>query len=160
MPTKDYVCCFTGHRDIDAEETARLSLLLDGIVDKMCESGVSIFRAGGAIGFDTIAALKVIEKKKKHPHIKLYLYLPCKNQTDRWNGYNIKAYNFIMDNADEVVYTAEEYSRGCMLHRDRCLVNGSDFCVAFCKKSEGGTAYTLKYANDKGLRTINLATMI
>ncbi len=159
MSTGEYICCFTGHRNIDRSERERLGEVLDDVVDKLCESGVTIFRAGGAIGFDTLAALKVIDKKKKYPHIKLHLFLPCKNQTDKWNGYNMQVYEFIMDNADEVTYTSEEYTKWCMLHRDRCLVKGASFCVAFCKKSEGGTAYTLDYAKKQGLRVINIASM-
>ncbi len=160
MPTEKYICCFTGHRDIDPQENERLVEVLDGIVDKLCEGGVTVFRTGGAIGFDTLAALKIIEKKKKFPHIKLHLFLPCRNQTEKWNGYNMHAYEFIMNNADDITYTSENYTRGCMLHRDRCMVNGSQFCVAFCKKREGGTAYTLNYAKTRGARTINIATMI
>ncbi len=160
MPTNEYICCFTGHRSIDPSERERLSEVLDGIVEKLCESGVTVFRAGGAVGFDTLAALNVINKKKKYPHVQLHLYLPCKNQTEKWNGYNMKAYEFIMANADKVIYTSEEYTKWCMLHRDRCMVDGAQFCVAFCRKSEGGTAYTLKYAKDHGVRTINIATML
>ena len=160
MPTKDYVCCFTGHRNIEQAEKERLVAVLDEVIEKLCASGVTVFRAGGAIGFDTLAALKVIEKKQKYPSIKLHLFLPCKNQTDKWNGYNMEAYEFIMSNADDITYTSEQYTRGCMLHRDRCMVNGSSFCVAFCEKAEGGTAYTLNYAKTHGVRAINIATML
>ncbi|MBE6578106.1 MAG: DUF1273 domain-containing protein [Ruminococcaceae bacterium] len=155
----EYICCFTGHRNIDAHESARLPDVLDGVVDKLCESGVTVFRTGGAIGFDTLAALKVIDKKQKYPHIKLHLFLPCKNQTAKWNGYNMQAYEFIINNADEVTYTSEEYTKWCMLQRDRRMVDGAQFCVAYCYKSSGGTAYTLDYAKKQGLRVINIATM-
>ena len=160
MQTSKQTCCFTGHRMIDPSERDRLVLALDDIIQRLCESGVTVFRTGGAIGFDTLAALAVIKKKKTRPDIKLHLFLPCKDQSAKWNGYNAKVYEFIMDSADEITYTAEEYTRGCMLHRDRCLVNGSGFCVAFCKKDEGGTAYTLNYAKSHGVRTINIAKMI
>ena len=154
------VCCFTGHREIENDDSVRLTELVGDAIDKLAVSGVTVFRAGGAVGFDTLAALKVIEKKRTHPEIKLHLFLPCKDQTSRWNGYNVMAYEYVLKNADEITYTAEKYTRGCMLHRDRKMVEGSDYCVAFCKKSEGGTAYTLKYAKDHGLRVINIAKMM
>jgi uncharacterized phage-like protein YoqJ len=155
-----YVCSFTGHRDIPPDERERLFFVLDHVISKLIDKGVTVFRTGGAIGFDTLAALKVLEKKKLHPEVKLHLFLPCKDQSARWNGYNVEAYDFIMANADEITYTAEEYTRGCMLHRDRCMINGADFCVAFCQKEEGGTAYTLNYAKKHGVRAINIATMM
>ena len=40
--------------------------------------------------------------------------------------------------------------------RNRMLVDGADYCVAFLAKNEGGTAYTCKYALSKGVELINL----
>ena len=157
---QNFVCCFTGHRNIDAECTERLSEILDGAIDKLIDAGVTTFRSGGAVGFDTFAALKIIEKKRTVPNVRLEFYLPCRDQSSRWDDYSKEAYEYILKHADNIVYTSEKYSRGCMLERDRKMVDGCDFCIGYCTKTSGGTAYTLEYAKKSGVRTLNIAAMI
>ena len=154
------ICCFTGHRDILPEHSESLNTVLDAVVEKLICRGVRVFRAGGAIGFDTVAALRIIEKKKKYPSLELHLFLPCKDQSSLWNGFSKEIYDYVLKNADEVVYTSERFSRGCMLKRNRALVDGAQICVAYCLRDNGGTAYTVKYAEKKGVRVFNIASMI
>ena len=154
------ICCFTGHRDILPEHSESMSAVLDTAVEKLISRGVRIFRAGGAIGFDTVAALRIIEKKKKYPFLELHLFLPCKDQSSLWNGFSQEIYEYVLRNADKVVYTSESFSRGCMLKRNRALVDGSQICLAYCLKDSGGTAYTVNYAQKKGVRVLNIAGII
>ena len=58
--------------------------------------------------------------------------------------------------ADSVTYIRDRYSDGCMLERDRRLVQGSDVCIAFLTQSKGGTAYTVAQALKNGLEFVNL----
>lgn len=160
MQNEAYICCFTGHRNICGEHVSRLADVLGRTVDNLISAGVTVFRTGGAVGFDTVAALTVIEKKKTNGDIRLQLMLPCKNQTDRWSEKIVRAYEYVKQNADEVIYTADRYYKGCMLYRDRRLVDGADFCVAYCMRSHGGTAYTLNYAKQSGLKTVNIALLL
>lgn len=153
-------CCFTGHRDICAEDIVRLPEVLDTTLDRLIASGVGVFRAGGAVGFDTLCALKVLEKKKKDPKIRLELCLPCKDQTQGWPERDVNIYNYILSAADSVRYVGEKYVRGCMHVRNRMLVDGSDVCVTYCKESVGGTAYTCRYALKRGVELINLADVL
>lgn len=53
------------------------------------------FGAGGALGFDTLAAQTVLELKKKYPDIRLILVLPCLSQTRNWKAANISEYERI-----------------------------------------------------------------
>ena len=154
------ICCFTGHRNINENHEMALPSFLDNILDRLIAQGFTEFRAGGALGFDTVVALKVIEKKKQYKNIRLHLFLPCKSQADRWSAEQKATYLFTIQNADEVTYTSEAYTAGCMLHRNRCLVNGSDICVGYCTKDTGGTAYTLNYAKKQNVRTVNIALII
>ena len=153
---KERTVCFTGHRQIDAQHMMALPALLKAEIAKQIEAGATHFRAGGAIGFDTLAALCVLEQKKKYPHIKLDLMLPCRDQDAAWSEQDRHAYRFVLSQADSVVYVRERYSEGCMLERDRRLVEGSDVCVAFLTKSKGGTAYTAGQALKGGLEFVNL----
>ena len=152
--------CFTGHRNISREVATRLPELLGEVISDLCERGATTFRAGGAMGFDTLAALKVLDMREKFPHIRLELLLPCRNQTERWDEVSRKTYHYILNRSDSHRFLFETYFDGCMLERDRRLVEGSDVCVAYCAKSRGGTAYTYAYALREGLEVINLHDLL
>ena len=138
--------CFTGHRDIDVTQAYRIPPLLKDILRECIECGASRFLAGGAMGFDTIAALCVLELKADFPHIKLELILPCKNQSQKWNEINRRIYDMILERADKIEYLHECYSASCMHDRNRRLVEESDAVIAYLAHSGGGTAYTVSYA--------------
>ena len=157
---KNLVVCFTGHRNIARAVAVRLPSLLDQVLTGLCEQGATVFRAGGAIGFDTVAALKVLELKKRYPHICLELILPCRNQTEYWEETAVRTYRYILEHADSHRYLFDSYVDGCMQARDRRLVDGSDICVAYCNRSRGGTAYTFAYALRAGVEVINLHDLL
>lgn len=154
---KGQTCCFTGHRNIPANEYSKIQKLLESELIQLIHQGVRYFGAGGALGFDTMAAQTVLKLRGEFRHIHLILVLPCIEQTKGWNVKNIKMYDQILSEADKVVYTSKHYYRGCMHKRNRYLVDNSDFCVCYLAKSNGGTAYTVDYARQKGLQIINLA---
>lgn len=126
-------------------------------VSELIGRGVTVFNAGGALGFDTLAAEIVIGLKKTYPQIKLVLVLPCPEQADKWNAYNREKYHKISACADKLVYVSDEYSVGCMHKRNRFLVDGSAYCICYLKKERGGTAYTVNYAKSRGLIVFNVA---
>ena len=107
-------------------------------------------------GFDTIAAQAVLSVKEIHPEVKLILVLPCENQTKYWKQQDIDVYNDIKLRADKVKVLAPHYYNGCMQKRNRHLVDCSSACICFLTKHEGGTAYTVDYAKQKGLYLINV----
>ncbi|MBQ9150979.1 MAG: DUF1273 family protein [Clostridia bacterium] len=152
--------CFTGHRNIPYAVASRLPDLLDAVISELCERGATTFRAGGAMGFDTVAALKVLDLKEKYPQIRLELILPCRNQTERWDEISRQTYHYILKRADSYRFLFDTYFDGCMLERDRRLVEGSDVCVAYCTRSQGGTAYTYTQAMRAGLELINLNDLL
>ena len=140
----------------------RLPELLDRVLENLVKNGFRTFRTGGAVGFDTLCALKCLELKKKYPElsITLELCLPCRNQTDGWSEQEKNVYSFILKAADKVTYEQELYTAGCMHARNRRLVDGASACVAYLSSHSGGTAYTCNYAAEKGVRVINLFTML
>lgn len=149
--------CFTGHRDIPFLRLLSLKRKLKKTVEDLINQGFCYFSAGGALGFDTLAAQTVLDLRKTHSQIKLILILPCKSQADRWSDSDKEVYEIILEQADKVVYTSEEYTKGCMFKRNRHLVDHSSVCVCYLNKGTGGTAYTVKYATSKGLKILNLA---
>ena len=154
---KEKTVCFTGHRTIPMLKKWKIEKKLKETLEALIENGYCYFGAGGALGFDTIAAQTVLGLKKKHPEIKLILVLPCKNQTRSWEEKDVSVYESIIEQADKVVYTQEHYDRGCMFKRNRHLVDNSSVCVAYLTEEKGGTAYTVNYANQKGVKVINIA---
>ena len=150
------ICCFTGHRNILPDDAKALHERLDHVISVLISKGVKTFRCGGAIGFDTLAALIILEKKRDGADVSLELFLPCRDQSSAWNDFNRGIYDYVLSEANSIHYSEEYYQPGCMLKRNREMVNGSTYCVAYCKKDSGGTAYTLNYAKKKGVRTLNL----
>ncbi len=148
--------CFTGHRHMERNQALRLPALLDTVIRELYSRGARVFRTGGAQGFDTVAALKVLELREQLPGLRLELILPCRDQTAGWDDAGIRTYRYIYRNADASRFLFDRYIDGCMLERDRRLVEGSDVCVAFCTRSRGGTAYTCACALRAGLELINL----
>ena len=154
---KNYICCFTGHRDIPLTERKKIQKRLETALLRLIDQGVCYFGAGGALGFDTLAAQVVLRLRERYPQIRLILVLPCLNQTRGWAQADIDAYEEIKHCADKVTYTSEHYFRGCMQKRNRHLADNSSVCICYLTKPTGGTAYTVNYARRSGLRIINIA---
>ena len=139
------ICCFTGHREIyDSIEEIKNSLLKT--VCDLVKEGFDEFRTGGAVGFDMLAADAVLEAKKQFPKIRHVIYVPCITQNKYYTTEQNKKYLMHINSADRILAVSENYHVGCMHKRNRALADGSDVCVAYLRKRNGGTAYTVKYA--------------
>jgi len=155
---REKTCCFTGHRNLPTGWSRwKLTVKLEKAIAVQLKKGVQFFGVGGALGFDTLAAQTVLKFRKKCPEIKLILVLPCLTQTRGWPAKDVEEYERIKAQADKVVYTSQEYTRGCMFKRNRHLVDNSSVCICYLTKNHGGTAYTVDYAEKRGLEVINLA---
>ena len=154
---KEITACFTGHRKIPSNDIPKIKKELIKTLSECIENGYRYFGAGGALGFDTIAALAVLELKQQYPQIKLILVLPCLEQTKGWNDTDIEKYEWIKSKADKVVYTSDNYFRGCMQKRNRHLVDNSSLCICYLTENTGGTFYTVQYAKKNTLKIINIA---
>lgn len=126
------------------------------MVDLIYE-GYLYFGAGGALGFDTMAAQTILKLQSTYPDIRLILVLPCASQTRGWSAADTEEYERIKALANKVVYVSQEYSRGCMFKRNRHLVDNSSVCVCYLSENRGGTAYTVNYAKTRDVAIINIA---
>lgn len=153
---KEITCCFTGHRTIPTGQRENLTRRLREVVEDSIRRGYRYFGAGGALGFDTLAAQAVLDLKRQYPHIRLILVLPCRSQADRWSGAQKQTYEAIKSQADKVVYISQVYTWGCMHRRNRHLVDQSSLCICYLTRPTGGTAYTVDYARARGLEVVNL----
>ena len=154
---KKQTACFTGHRIIPLSERNAVSKAFEEAIVESIKNGYRYFGAGGALGFDTMAALTVLRLKRQYPHIKLILVLPCEDQTRNWKTADIEKYEHIKSQADKVVYVSKEYTSDCMHRRNRHLVDNSSLCICYLTKQSGGTAYTVEYAVKNGLRIENIS---
>lgn len=155
---KERTACFTGHRTIPFLQRRKIEKRTEEALIEAIKQGYQFFGAGGALGFDTLAAQTVLRLKETYPQIKLILVLPCLSQTRGWRPEDIAEYERIKAAADKVVYTSQEYTRDCMFKRNRHLVDNSSLCIAYLTENSGGTAYTVDYARFKGLIIKNVAT--
>lgn len=139
---REKTCCFTCHRDISLIQRFVIKRRLEAEIKRLIDKGVVYFGSGGALGFDTMAALMVLKLKTANPQIKLILVLPCREQADRWSNADKMLYNEILQKADKVKYTSEHYS---------------GYCICYLTQKAGGTAYTVDYAKKHKLDITNLA---
>ena len=150
-------CCFTGHRRILPAHMAALPAHLDAAIDAMHKLGCRDYYTGGAIGFDTLAAERVILYRKTHPEVRLILMLPCRDQCSGWPAEDVAAYTRIMGECDLYRYVSEEYDDRAMYRRNMELVGVSDACIAYVTRAASGSGQTLRAAERAGLTVLNLA---
>ena len=149
-------CAFTGHRRITSGHTRLLCELLDRAIEYAYAEGCRTFLSGGAIGFDTLAARRVISFRQRHSDARLLLMLPCENQDERWSDGQRDAYEFLLKNADSVIYAAELYEDGCMKRRNEMLAASADMMVAYVSHGGSGSAQTVRIAERLGIPVYNL----
>lgn len=150
-------CCFTGHRNIDLSLLLPLTAHLDAALRALVQVGCLHFYAGGARGFDTLAAERTLALRESCPAVSLHLLLPCRDQHRSWSAEDAEHYEQILARADSYRYISEAYSPAAMAKRNRALVASADVCIAFLRKEASGTGQTVRAARGKGLTVINLA---
>ncbi len=146
--------CFTGHRIIPKKDMAPLLAAIRETVRGLLEGGAEEFLTGGALGFDTLVAEEVLRQKRDFPDAKLVLVLPCRDQAARWTPRQKETYAAILEKADRVECLFENYVPGCMHMRNRYMVDHADVCAAYLQNEKSGTAYTVHYAREKGVRIL------
>ncbi len=151
---KETSVCFTGHRNLTDYEKNRIEISISDIIKSLCIRGFTKFYCGGAVGFDMIAALAVLDAKNNYPDIKLNLILPYKGQERYWSLVEKANQELILTSADSIEYVYERYLPGCFHSRNRRLVDSSSICVGYLTKQSGGTYFTIQYAQKNGLEII------
>ena len=157
----DYTsCAFTGHRNINPKHKNRISDFVSRGIDYAYSKGCRKFLAGGAIGFDTVAAEEIIRFKISHGDVSFILVLPCVNQSEKWTHAQKEHYNYILSRADEVVYISEEYTPDCMKERNRYLAEHSDILLSYVCRQNSGAAQTVRMARGACKEIYNLYSAI
>jgi len=160
MQTRYRSCSFSGHRDIPEAEISKIYAHLTPLLRELIDNGCTDFYAGGALGFDTIAALIVLQLRGEYPDIKLHLLLPYADQSKAWEQSDCDTYEFIKSHTNSFEYLSKDYYRGCMQARNKALVDKSELVVCYMTRNIGGTANTIRYAKSCGRRVINIAPAV
>lgn len=156
-------CAFTGHRpkklpwrydETDSRCVALKEKLTEQIA-RLAEAGVTDFFSGMAEGTDVYCAQIVLDLRKKKPALNLHCVLPCEGQADSWSDSAQERYHTIVGQADFVDYVSRKYYDGCMLARNRRLVDQAGILLAvYNGEQRGGTAATVRYARKAGREII------
>ena len=116
-------CCLTGHRSLpsDPDRLAELRQNLRRLICDLAQQGITTFYTGGALGFDTMAAMMVLELKSRLPQLRLHLALPYPEQAKRWSRTDRLLYEQIKEHADRV---SGQHGIFCGLHEKAKLFYG------------------------------------
>ena len=152
------VLAFAGHRpeklpwgsDEADPRCAALKIQIRDAVARAAERGHTTFLCGMARGSDFWFAEAVLEQKKKRPELRLEAYLPCPSQPDRWPAEDRKRYEGLLLECDAVHMVEQSYSDGCMLRRNRAMVDRCEELLTLWDGSRGGTAAAIRYARSRG----------
>lgn len=137
--------CFTGHRPEKLQrDFSEIRFKLNDAIEDAAANGYTTFISGLARGVDLWAADIVI-----HKGLQLIAAVPYK-------GYEIRdaefgwIYRDVIENADEIHYCSETYSKMSYIIRDHWMVDNSSLVIAVYHGMPGGTEQTLSYAKKTG----------
>ncbi len=156
------VCCFTGHRPDKLpwgtrEDDPACLALKERLMEAVCrayEVGCRHFICGMARGCDLYFAEAVLQLRRERPDVTLEGARPCESQADSWPAAERQRYCRILDSCDFETLVQYRYDRGCMMRRNRYMVDRASRIIAvYDGVPRGGTAQTLAYALRQGLET-------
>ena len=164
MTAENETCCFTGHRtgklpwggnESSPECISFLTSLRIQLV-RLIALGYRHFICGMALGADLLFAETVVQLKKSFTGITLEAAVPCPEQTEQWTPAQKARYEALLARCDAVTVVSPKYTSGCMMKRNRYMVDKSAAVLAYCRSGSGGTAATVRYATDRHKSVIKL----
>lgn len=157
-------CCFTGHRPDklpwrNNEEDLRCLTLkkrIDAVLEEAYCAGYRHFICGMAQGADFYFCEAALALRDRYDGVTVEAAIPCEEQAARWREQDRTRYFALVSRCDFETMVQRSYDRGCMLRRNRYMVNRSSRLIAVYDGLLGGTMYTITYAMKQGLEIITL----
>ncbi len=149
------ICCFTGHRPgklpwKENEWDRRCIALKERIMVLLREAyrqGCRHFITGMARGIDTYCCEAVLRLRREWDDVVLEAAIPCQTQAQGWKARDQERYRRLLAQCDLQTLIQPDYTPGCMLRRDRYMVQRADYVIGvYDGVSQGGTRQTLAYA--------------
>jgi len=164
MSGHDQTCCFTGHRpeklpwgeNEGDPGCVALKARLRDVVEEAYHAGMRHFICGMARGCDFYFAETVLQLRNKYPDITLEAAIPCASQSHGWKRVERERWQAILAACDLETLVQERYDPGCMLRRNRYMVDHSVLVIAVYDGSDGGTRRTLEYALRKKVPFVDI----
>lgn len=161
---RETTCSFTGHRPEklpwrrDERDPRCLALKerLAAAVEDAYDKGMRHFMCGMARGADFYFCDAVLELRERRSGVTLEAVIPCEEQAARWSERERERWFSLVERCDGETMLQHHYDKGCMLRRNRYLVDHSSMLIAVYDGMLGGTMYTLSYAMKRGLETVIL----
>ncbi len=120
------------------------------------DEGYTSFLSGMAEGFDLAAAQAVLQLRDECPDVELIAVIPFKGQDAQYSEEDKAKYKFIMENADAIVSTSEDYYKEAFFKRNDYLLDHCGMVVCYYDGQRGGTMYTYNRAKKRGLPILNI----
>ena len=161
---RETTCSFTGHRpeklpwrgDESDPRCLALKERLAAAVEDAYDKGMRHFMCGMARGADFYFCDAVLELRERRSGVTLEAVIPCEEQAARWSERERERWFSLVERCDGEPMLQHHYAKGCMLRRNRYLVDHSSMLIAVYDGMLGGTMYTLSYAMKQGLETVIL----
>ncbi len=158
---REQTCCFTGHRpsklpwgnDERDPRCLRLREELARRVEGAYEKGYRHFICGMALGCDLYFGEAVLALRAKYPDIRLEAAVPCPTQASRWSAPHRARYEALLEQCDWETLVQHQYDPGCMMRRNRYMVDHSSLVLSVFDGNPGGTMRTLAYAMKEKVET-------
>lgn len=152
-------CSFTGHRpeklpwgENEADPRClELKEKLAASVETAYQAGYRHFLCGMARGADFYFCEAVLELRSRLPDVTLEAVIPCEEQAARWSERDRDRYFALVQACDGETMVQRHYDRGCMLRRNRYLIDHAARLIAVYDGLLGGTMYTITHAMKQGL---------
>ena len=94
--------------------------------------------------------------RERRPGVTVEAVIPCEEQAARWRERDRERWFSLVERCDNETMLQHHYDRGCMLRRNRYLVDHSAMLIAVYDGMLGGTMYTISYAMKRGLDVVTL----
>jgi len=159
-------CCFSGHRPDKLpsgyrelpEAIAPVKAALSAAIDEAITDGYNTFLCGMAQGVDLWAAEEILRRRKSETSLRLIAALPCPEQDARWPYPQRERYRRLLAQipAEARHVTCDSYTPYCMNGRNLWMVEHASRLIAVFDGSTGGTANTVRRAEEHRLLIIKL----
>ena len=159
----EQVCAFSWHRpeklpwggDESDPRCRALKIQMEKKLRELCAGGCLRYLCGMARGTD-LYYLEILARLKEEYPLHIEAVIPCPSQSARWPEAQQRRYLRLLGACDRTTVLEEAYSDGCMLRRNRYMVEHADRLLTVFDGSPGGTAATIRYARSRGLKIIAL----